>query len=158
MNSGAASQYDVMSYKDIADMPVNKIIDDDCLLAMWWVATQPLEALHVMEGWGFKLVTMTGFNWVKTTIHGKLDFGMGRWTRAGSELCLIGKRGKPMRCSASVRSVRVSQKTGHSVKPTEFRDDLVSLVGDVKRLEMFARKPAPGWDVFGNQVVGSIKI
>uniref|UniRef100_UPI003F939BBB hypothetical protein n=1 Tax=Shewanella sp. Shew256 TaxID=1969376 RepID=UPI003F939BBB len=40
----------------------------------------------------------------------------------------------------------------------EFRDKCVELMGDVPRLEMFARTKTKGWDVFGNEVKGSIDI
>ena len=46
-----------------------------------------------------------------------------------------------------------SYKVGkHSEKPEEFRDKCVELMGDVPRLEMFARESAKGWDVFGNEI------
>jgi len=40
----------------------------------------------------------------------------------------------------------------HSKKPDETRDRIVKLMGDVPRVELFARQTAPGWDVWGNEV------
>ena len=34
---------------------------------------------------------------------------------------------------------------------------IVRLMGDVPRIELFARSRAPGWDVWGNEAVGSIQ-
>ena len=41
---------------------------------------------------------------------------------------------------------------GHSKKPDETRRRIVELLGDVPRLELFARDRAPGWDAWGNEV------
>lgn len=56
-----------------------------------------------------------------------------------------------------VRSHRVHQVIeapfeGHSKKPDETRRRIVELLGDVPRLELFARDRAPGWDAWGNEV------
>ena len=62
---GASFKYPVMSLLDICRLPVWELAADNCLLAMWWVPTQPLEALKVVEAWGFRLVTMKGLTWNK---------------------------------------------------------------------------------------------
>ena len=156
MISGASGHYDVMTFQDICDLPVQRISADDCILFMWWVASQPQEALEVVKAWGFELKTMTGFNWVKKTKHWKDFFGMGFYTRQGSENCLIAVRGKPKRVSASVRAV-VQERTGrHSEKPQIFRDKILELMGDVPKVELFARTVMPGWDVWGNEVQSTV--
>lgn len=33
----------------------------------------------------------------------------------------------------------------------EIRDRIVELMGDLPRIELFAREAAPGWDVWGNE-------
>jgi N6-adenosine-specific RNA methylase IME4 len=62
---------------------------------MWWVPTQPLEALRVVEAWGFRLMTMKGFTWNKCYSRqtDKLALGMGHMTRANSEDCLFAVQG-----------------------------------------------------------------
>jgi N6-adenosine-specific RNA methylase IME4 len=156
--SGAANQYNVMSVEDIMHLPIDLIAADDCVLFMWWVASQPENALRVMGSWGFKLKTMTGFTWVKQTKHGKPFFGMGFWTRAGSENCLIAVKGKAKRINASIRSVISAPIEEHSKKPDIFRTRIEQLVGDVPRIELFARTETPGWNVFGDQVKNSINL
>lgn len=84
--------------------------------------------------------------------------GMGRWTRANAELCLIATKGKPKRINAGVRSVIMSPIESHSKKPEETKKRIVDLLGDLPRLEMFARQKTDGWDVFGNEVEGSITL
>lgn len=90
-NRGAGFKYPVMSVLDICRLPVWDLADENCLLAMWWVPTQPLEALKVVEAWGFRLMTMKGFTWIKCGSRqpDKLVMGMGHMTRANSEDCLF---------------------------------------------------------------------
>jgi len=158
MKSGADSHYSTMNLDDICNLPITKMTDNNCILFMWWVATQPMEALKVVNAWGFKLKTMTGFNWVKLTKSEKLFFGMGFWTRAGSEMCLIAIKGNPKRISRSVRSVELAECTNHSKKPDIFKDRILQLCGDLTRIELFARNESKGWDVFGDDVNNSINI
>lgn len=156
MCSGAVAHYDVMSLEEICALPVAEIAAENCVLFMWWVGSQPEEALAVVEAWGFELKTMTGFTWVKKTKHWRDFFGMGFYTRQGCENCLIAVRGRPKRVSASVRAVVKARVGVHSEKPQVFRDRIVELMGDVPRVELFARVPTPGWDVWGNEVESSI--
>lgn len=158
MKSGAQSQYDVMSLEEIKSLPVNEIAADDCVLFMWWVGSQPQEALDVVQAWGFALKTMTGFNWVKLTKKEKPFFGMGFWTRAGSECCLIATKGKPKPISHSIRSVREAKVSKHSEKPDMFRKDIIKLCGDLPRVELFARAKFYGWDSWGNEIQSNIEM
>ncbi len=64
---GAGFKYPVMNVLDICRLPVWELAADDCLLAMWWVPTQPVEALKVMDAWGFRLMTMKGFTGTRRT-------------------------------------------------------------------------------------------
>lgn len=90
-NRGAGFKYPVMSVLDICRLPVWDLADENCLLAMWWVPTQPLEALKVVEAWDLCLMTMKGFTWIKcgSRQQDKLVMGMGHMTRANSEDCLF---------------------------------------------------------------------
>ena len=119
---------------------------------MW--ATFPMlkEALDVIEAWGFTYKTVA-FNWVKQNKSGEgLFMGLGNWTRSNSEICLLAVKGKPKRVSAGVRSVVLSPLQRHSQKPAEVRDKIVELMGDLPRIELFARETAPGWDAWGNEI------
>lgn len=160
MTSGAASQYNTMSIEDLKSMPVADMLADDSILIMWYVSSQPQEALDLAKAWGFTVKNMNGFVWDKLTVKGKPVFGMGFYTRAGSESALIAIKGKAGNLIAdhSVRAVRKAVISAHSKKPDEFRDDIVKMCGDVPRLEMFARNSTDGWDAFGNEVENSISI
>lgn len=149
---GAYHKYNTMTIEEICAMPVQSIAADNCLLAMWWTGPFMREAVQVVDAWGFELKNATGLTWVKTTKHGKYHFGMGHMTRANAENCLFATRGKVTRVSASVSQLIVAPIREHSRKPDEARDRLVQLVGDVPRIELFARQKTPGWDVWGNEV------
>ena len=79
-------------------------------------------------------------------------WGLGFWTRSNPEICLLAVKGKPKRVSASVHSVIQAPIEQHSKKPAETRDRIVQLMGDVPRVELFARQTAEGWDCWGNEV------
>lgn len=150
---GAGFKYPTMTDADLGRLypMVDSLAAPDCLLAMWATFPRIDTALKVMDRWDFKFKTV-GFTWVKTTKHGKTFWGMGNWTRSNAEVCLLAVRGKPKRASAAVHSVILSPAREHSRKPDEARDRLVTLLGDVPRIELFARQRVPGWDAWGNQV------
>ena len=77
---------------------------------------------------------------------------MGYWTRSNAELCILATRGTPKRRCARVHQVVVSHIEEHSKKPQEVRERIVQLMGDIPRIELFAREKADGWDVWGNEV------
>jgi len=156
MKSGADAHYDVLSLDDMKNLPIPDIADDDCVLIMWWVGSQPQEAIDLVNAWGFKIKTMTGFVWEKLTKKEKAFFGMGFWTRAGAECAIIATKGKAKPDSHSVRSVRRAIAGKHSEKPAEFRSDIVELCGDLPRVELFARQKAAGWDAWGNEITSDI--
>lgn len=110
------------------------------------------ECWGVIEKWGFTYKTCA-FNWVKKNKKADSWFwGMGRWTRANAELCLLSTKGKPKRINAGVHSVIDTLIEKHSKKPDEARRRIVELLGDLPRIELFARKKTDGWDVWGDEV------
>lgn len=149
---GAAAHYSTMTIDELCNLPVQNLAANDCLLALWHVPVMPKEALRVVQSWGFRFVTMKGFSWHKRTKHGLSHFGMGTLSRGNTEDCLFAVRGRPKRVSASVRSYIDAPKGKHSEKPAEARNRLVQLMGDVPRVELFARCVTPGWDCWGDQL------
>ncbi len=150
MISGASAKYNTMTLAQMKEMELDT--DDNCILFMWWVGSQPQEALDLCKAWGFTLKTMTGFVWVKKTKLWKMFFGMGFWTRAGSECCLIATKGKVKPISHSIRSVIEAVNEQHSKKPNIFADKIVELCGDLPRIELFARDRKKGWDALGDEL------
>lgn len=149
----AKNHYSVMTLADIQALPIKSIANDDCVLFLW--CTFPLleAALETIKKWGFTYKTC-GFTWVKQTKHGKWHFGNGYWTRANAELCLLATRGKPKKVSSAVPQLVVAKTNGHSAKPPEVRDRIVELLGDLPRIELFARERCTGWDALGEKIDG----
>ena len=69
---------------------------------------------------------------------------------------LLATRGHPKRQAANVHQFIIAPIQEHSRKPDEARDKIVALMGDVPRVELFARQSPPGWDVWGNEVESTV--
>jgi len=152
-------QYNTMSLDELKKMPIKDIAKKDCVLLMWFVYGMLPEALQLVDSWGFKYKTIA-FIWNKKSKHGKDVYTMGRWTLSNTESVLLATRGacSKFKTTNSMKQYVEAQRTRHSEKPNIVRQKIVELFGDRPRLEMFARQKFDGWDVFGNEVDGSIKI
>lgn len=149
---GAESFYSTMSLDELKQLPIENICTDDAILFMWITMAFLPKISEVMNAWGFTYKTC-GFTWIKTTKNNKIHFGMGHYTRANSELCLIGvKNKKPKIIDRSISQIVISQIRKHSQKPDEIRDKIVALCGNLPRIELFARQQVEGWDCWGNEV------
>lgn len=156
--SAAEKIYPTMSIEEICALPVADIAAKDSALFLW--ATFPMlpEALRVIEAWGFRFKTVA-FVWLKQNRKAKTWFyGMGFWTRSNVEICLLATRGKPQRQHKGIHQLIISPVEAHSKKPDEVREKIVRLLGDIPRVELFARQATPGWEVWGNEVDRSIKL
>jgi len=145
---GASRNYKVLGIDEICRFPLPPIADN-AVLFLWRVASQPEEALRVVRAWGF--CPKTEIVWLKKTAKDKRFFGMGRYTRATHETCIIAVRGK---CPPRVRDVRSTfeAKVGlHSAKPDEFYTIVERLYGG-PRVELFARRRREGWTCFGDEL------
>ncbi len=157
-NRGAGCKYDVMTTVDISKLPVKELAEDDCILFMWVTMPKLNECFEVIKSWGFEYKTVA-FTWIKQNKLSQTPFmGMGRWTRANAEVCLLATKGRPKRISASVHSVVMSPIEKHSKKPHEVRERIIKLIGDVSRIELFAREKSEGWDVWGNEIVCDLEL
>jgi N6-adenosine-specific RNA methylase IME4 len=134
-----ANHYQGMKVGDICALPVRDISDENCVLFLW--ATYPMlqEALQVIRSWGFTYKSIA-FQWIKLNRKNKKEFyGLGRWTRGNTEPCLLATKGKPKRISAKVFQIIKSPLRRHSEKPLEAKKRIIQLVGDLPRIELFAR-------------------
>jgi site-specific DNA-methyltransferase (adenine-specific) len=93
------------------------------------------------------------FTWIKENQSDGYFTGMGYWTRANPEMCLLATRGKPKRISKSVKQLVVDVRREHSRKPDCVRNRIVELCGDLPRIELFARQKVDGWDNWGNEIL-----
>jgi N6-adenosine-specific RNA methylase IME4 len=159
----AEAWYDCLSIKEIKALPVRDLAAEDCVLLLWVADPFLRFGLEVIESWGFIYKTV-GFYWIKSNalldmqgqpIHSapsSFPIGLGYWTRANPEQCLLATRGSPHRLNADVRKLVVSPRREHSRKPDE-------MYGYIERLcpgpyvELFARNQHPGWSyMLSNEV------
>lgn len=155
----AANHYETMSLAEICALPVKNIKTDDALLFMWATFPNMAEALEVVKAWGFDYKT-AAFVWVKKNRSSGSNFwGMGAYTRANAEPCLLGvSKGTKARDQVKAHNVHqiIEAAIGrHSAKPPETRERIAQLLGSSgggQCLELFAREAAPGWDCWGNEV------
>ncbi len=161
-NRGAGCKYKVMTLEELMSLNMIGIAKPDSIMFMWVTMPKLLDGtcMKVMDWWGFTPKT-TAFTWVKYYNNTKPFMGMGRWTRANAELCILGTRGKPQRINAGIRQlvetfdddiIIQTVPEGHSKKPNIVRDRIVELCGDLPRIELFAREKHIGWEAWGNEV------
>lgn len=165
---GAINHYPVMSFEDICDLPVSTITNDNAALFLWMTPPYSNRVEEVMRAWGFRYITF-GFVWVKMNKNSSSKnstqtiftpfFGTGYYTKSNTEPCFLGIKGamKPKTNYISQIIMEPHPRTAegkiiHSRKPESVKTKIVELFGDLPRLEMFSRKPTPGWDVWGNEI------
>ena len=152
----AESHYLTMSLEEICALPVGRIVAEDSALFLWATFPNLSAAFQVIKAWGFHYKTVA-FTWLKQNRKSSGWFwGMGYWTRANAELCLLATRGHPKRQSRRVHQIVVTPVEEHSKKPDIVRQRIVELMGDLPRIELFARQKYPGWDAWGNEVESDI--
>ena len=154
----AENHYPTMSIEDICNLPVQDLASDNCVLFMWMTFPTLIEGIKVIEKWGFKYKTVA-FVWIKQNKKTpSLFWGLGFWTRANAEICILATKGNPNRISAKVHQVIISPIEEHSKKPDEVRKRIVELLGELPRIELFARQKVEGWDAWGNEVDSDIQL
>lgn len=166
----AESHYSTMTPDDLRYLPMQNLMADDCAVFLWAVWCKLPEAIQLGESWGLEYKTCA-FNWVKLNkTQSDTPFtGMGYWTRANSEPCLLFTRGNPKRQSKGVPQMLIDWQGGmfedfetetiatrigaHSEKPNAIYERIETLVGG-DYCEVFARRRRAGWDAIGNEIDG----
>ena len=86
----AVKHYPTMTTAEICALPVREIVRGGAACFMWATFPNITEAIKVMEAWGFTYKT-AAFVWVKKNRKNGGNFmGMGAYTRANAEVCLLG--------------------------------------------------------------------
>ena len=147
--------YPVMSTESIKELKVSEIAAENAILFIWTTDYHLEKCMQVIKAWGFEYKTV-GFVWAKKTKKGTPVCFMGAYTmKSGTELCLLATKGKNAHKFVkkhNVKSLIESERMEHSKKPNEVRTRIVELVGDIPRVELFARQKVDGWDSWGNEV------
>lgn len=144
-NREIENQYETATLKDIFSHIEDVSVNKDCILFLWATAPKLEEALQVMKSWGF--------NYRSCAVWDKQKIGMGYWWRIQHELLLVGIKGKP-ECTPEcerISSIFSEPRTKHSAKPECVYQWIERAFPQSNKLEMYCRKPRPGWAIHGNE-------
>lgn len=147
---GADRHYPLMKTKDIARLPIKRLMDEEgCHLYMWTTNNFMLDAFALLKEWGFEYITLITWN--------KDKMGLGQYFRGMTEHCIFATTHKrlPYKTIDGKRQQGVTgfyePKTVHSRKPEKMRG-MIERVSYEPRIELFARQTFDGWDCWGNEV------
>ena len=141
---GARRHYPTITLDGLKRLEVASIVADDSLLFLWSTSPHLDQAIELGKAWGFAWATVA-FVWDKVRVN------PGFYTMSQCELCLAFKRGR-IPAPRGARNVRqlVSRRRGpHSAKPPEVRERIEAMFPRQRRIELFARAEAQGWDSWG---------
>lgn len=150
---GAEHHYPTLSVSKLKTLDVKSISEPNALLFMWTSSPHLDQAIELMKAWGFQYKTVA-FVWDKQKVN------PGYYTMSQCELCLVGKRGsipKP-RGTRNERQFLSAMRGRHSEKPEEVRARIERMFPTQRKVELFSRTSAEGWDVWGNECPNSIEI
>ena len=164
--ANAESNYPTMNINNICNLEIEgflikEIIEENAILFLWTTGPFLQESFKIIEAWGFKYKTL-GFGWTKLNQDKSLFMGLGNYTRSNFEICLIGTKGNLKIEDHNVKNVIISKRLLHSEKPQIIRDLIDKMFPTGNRIELFARKKAISyklfgtpnlhWDLFGDEV------
>ncbi|MDD5017167.1 MAG: MT-A70 family methyltransferase [Eubacteriales bacterium] len=146
METGNAEfHYPTMPLKDICELPIKELAEDNAVLFLWVTSPMLEESFEVIKAWGFKY--KTSFIW------DKVGHGQGYYNSVRHELLLVCTRGSCLpdnyKMYDSVFTIEKSRK--HSEKPKEFRQMIDDIYTHGNKIELFSRKRIDGWTVWGNE-------
>lgn len=139
--------YQIMTIKEISALRVQNIAAADCDLYLWTTQKYLPAAFDVLKAWGFRYCqTLTWCKKPKGT-------GQGGLYCPTTEFLLLGRKGRMPEKKRRMETTwwEVKRPMRHSQKPEHFQD-IIELQSDGPRIELFARRHRPGWNVWGNEV------
>ncbi|WP_286153410.1 MT-A70 family methyltransferase [Sporofaciens musculi] len=148
--SSAMFKYPTVKLKQLKELDVDSIADEDCILFMWTTGPQMANAIELGKAWGFEYKTMA-FVWDKM-VHNP-----GRYTLSQTEFVLAFKKGKfpQPRGARNVRQMVMVPRGKHSEKPLEVIDGITKMFPEQDKIELFARNNFNGWDNWGLEIPDS---
>ncbi|QMV03985.1 hypothetical protein GHV40_00930 [Devosia sp. D6-9] len=167
MDRSADNHYPTSALIELMQRDVRSIAAKDCVLFMWATVPMLIEAICVLDAWGFLLINRdpeTGFlmpdksrcGYVSHWAWLKQRIITGYWNRGKHEVLLIAKRGNPVAPAMGEQlpswlddMAIEADATQHSVKPDVFAEWIERLWPDTPKIELNARRKRPGWDVWG---------
>ena len=158
-DQAAGKHYDCMVYDAIAALPVREIMAPRSVLFCWVTSPLAFYQMLTVAQWGLYFRGFT-YVWPKTRKDGQLIHGQGvrpTLTKPTTEFLTAwspNKRGRPIPIFTEKQAQvwPLPRPPRHSEKPAIFRDLLIQLCGDVKRIELWSRDLVEGWDAIGDEL------
>lgn len=143
--TGAEDHYPSMTIQELCELPVKELAEENAVLFLWVTSPMLEECFQVIKEWDFKY--KTSFVW------DKVKHNMGHYNSVRHEFLLICTKGS---CLPDVPTlfdsvISIERSERHSEKPEKFREIIDTLYPYGRRIELFARKKVPNWDVWGNE-------
>ena len=158
---GAANHYPTLTLEQLLTLPVQAVAAEQSHLYLWTTSAFVVEAHVLAESWGFSPKVLVP--WIKTKkdsrshvlsadgdLYAGVRMGMGLYIRHCAEFILFCVRGKAPTARNDVLGVLFAPQGKHSEKPRQAYD-LIDRLSPSPRLELFARGPRNGYEVWGNQ-------
>lgn len=149
---GAQKHYSLMSMKEILNLPVDELAADNSVCWLWVTNSTMNEGHEVLRRWGFEPKAI--LTWFKFRPQPCL----GVYLRNNTEHVILGVKGKMPIHVKNQASWFIAPTAAHSEKPREFFAIAERCYPEEPRLELFARRRQPGWDVWGNEIDSDIII
>lgn len=146
--ASTGNHYDGMTVDELCALPIDQLASDDAHLHIWTTNAFLFECPKIFEAWGFEF--RSSFIWVKPQI------GIGNYWRNSHEFLLTAIRGNAKSFSdKTLKSWLQCDRAAHSAKPEQVRS-FIERASPGPYLELFGRRVADGWAVWGNQIEQSI--
>ena len=149
---GAQKHYNLMSMKEILNLPVGELTADNSVCWLWVTNSTMNEGHEDLRKWGFEPKTI--LTWFKF----RPQPGLGLYLRNNTEHVILGVKGKMPIHVKNQPSWFIAPTGAHSEKPREFFAIAERCYPEEPRLELFARRRQPGWDVWGNEIDSDVII
>lgn len=138
------NHYSGLTIDQLIELPVGELALPDAHLQLWTTNAFLFDCQRLFEAWGFEY--RSSFVWVKP------QMGIGNYWRNSHEFLLTAIRGNAKRFNDhSLKSWGQFDRGAHSAKPEQIRQ-MIEKASPGPYLEMFGRRTAPGWVVWGNQI------
>jgi len=145
----AKAFYDLMELDHIKAMPVADLLEDDAHCWLWLTNSTIRDGFGVLEAWGLKPRSI--MTWCKNRM------GRGNYLRSCTEHLMLGTRGKASILFKGQPNWLFAPVQDHSHKPEE-QYAVIERCSPGPYLELFSRRPQPGWDAWGNEIESDIVI
>ena len=163
-NRGAANHYSTLTIDELKELPVQAVAAERAHLYLWTTSAFVVEAHELAEAWGFSPKVLVP--WIKTKrqsksavldadgdLYAAVRMGMGLYIRHCAEFILFSVRGKAPTDRNDALGVVFAPQGKHSEKPNQAYE-WIERLSPGPRLELFARRPREGYDVWGDESNG----